>query len=401
MPRPPSMPDGFRVGLSICYDLRFPELYRSWAPATCWSCRPPSPKPPAARTGKSCCAHVRSRTSAMSSRSGQGGRHENGRETHGNSMLVDPWGNHSRPQAEGPGIVIGDVDPAFIADTAPACRRSNTAPLTMRFSDSLLPAPSRPCWRRSRSAYAILSATFGTIPRHRSTMRTSTSSTAAPRAGAWRRGSSNRAASNRPGRRRARLLGREDGLRVLRRHQPGALATPQRRCAASLPPGSNKLVPVMMRRKAKALYGADDPLASLPADAKVKLLERLEKLCPRHRSARRSRSWRTSPANTKWCWSPAATAALPPTCGHWCASRSRSSSSRTASASRARLAAVAASTTATSRRGAAALREGGGASGGHQPRCAPGAGRHDDRRRLGSGWPGILLHEAVGPRAGG
>ena len=40
--------------------------------------------------------------------------------------------------------------------------------------------------------------------------------------------------------------------------------------------GQHKLVPVMMRRKAKALYGADDPLASLPADAKVKLLERLE-----------------------------------------------------------------------------------------------------------------------------
>jgi TldD protein len=40
--------------------------------------------------------------------------------------------------------------------------------------------------------------------------------------------------------------------------------------------GQSKLVPVMMRKKAKALYGADDPLASLPAEAKVALLERLE-----------------------------------------------------------------------------------------------------------------------------
>jgi nitrilase len=48
---------------------------------------------------------------------GQGGHHENGRETHGNSMLIDPWGSIVDRKLKGPGIVIGEVDHAFIADT--------------------------------------------------------------------------------------------------------------------------------------------------------------------------------------------------------------------------------------------------------------------------------------------
>ncbi|HQO30329.1 MAG TPA: nitrilase-related carbon-nitrogen hydrolase, partial [Accumulibacter sp.] len=40
----------------------------------------------------------------------QGGRHENGRETHGNSLLIDPWGTIIDRKAKGPGIVIGDID---------------------------------------------------------------------------------------------------------------------------------------------------------------------------------------------------------------------------------------------------------------------------------------------------
>ncbi len=57
-----------RVGITICYDLRFPELFRQLGAAMsiCWCCPPPSPKPPAARTGKSCCAPAPSKTSAMS-----------------------------------------------------------------------------------------------------------------------------------------------------------------------------------------------------------------------------------------------------------------------------------------------------------------------------------------------
>ena len=48
--------------------------------------------------------------------SAQGGRHENGRETHGNSLLIAPWGEILGRQAKGPGIVIGELDHARIAE---------------------------------------------------------------------------------------------------------------------------------------------------------------------------------------------------------------------------------------------------------------------------------------------
>ena len=109
--------DGFRVGLSICYDLRFPELYRSLGACDLLVV-------PAAFTETTGRAHweILLRARAIENQCyvlaiGQGGRHENGRETHGNSMLVDPWGTILDRKLKGPGIVIGDVDPAFIADT--------------------------------------------------------------------------------------------------------------------------------------------------------------------------------------------------------------------------------------------------------------------------------------------
>ena len=62
-----------RIALSICYDLRFPELYRALgAGRPDPRCRPPSPTPPAARTGKSCCAPGPSRTNATCSQSDRG-----------------------------------------------------------------------------------------------------------------------------------------------------------------------------------------------------------------------------------------------------------------------------------------------------------------------------------------
>jgi predicted amidohydrolase len=110
-----------RVGLSVCYDLRFPELYRSLAG---------SDRPcdlilvPAAFTAVTGRAHWETLLRARAIENlcyvlapAQAGRHDNGRATFGHSMLVDPWGQvmACRTDTEGPGVVIGDVDPARIA----------------------------------------------------------------------------------------------------------------------------------------------------------------------------------------------------------------------------------------------------------------------------------------------
>ena len=58
----------------------------------CWRCRPPSPARPARRTGTCCSAPGRSRPARGSIAAAQGGSHEDGRETYGHSMIVDPWG---------------------------------------------------------------------------------------------------------------------------------------------------------------------------------------------------------------------------------------------------------------------------------------------------------------------
>jgi len=99
-----------RTGLSICYDLRFPELYRAMAPLDMIVM-------PAAFTYTTGSAHwellIRSRAvenQCYVLASGQGGRHENGRRTWGHSMLVDPWGEVLDVLPEGEGIVVGEVN---------------------------------------------------------------------------------------------------------------------------------------------------------------------------------------------------------------------------------------------------------------------------------------------------
>jgi nitrilase len=108
------------VGLSVCYDLRFPELYRALP-------RPDLILVPSAFTATTGKAHwellVRARAVenlAYVLAPAQGGRHENGRATYGHSMLVDPWGAVVANRPEGAGVVFGDVDPQVIA----ACRAS-------------------------------------------------------------------------------------------------------------------------------------------------------------------------------------------------------------------------------------------------------------------------------------
>ncbi len=105
-----------RVALSICYDLRFPELYRALAPVDLILM-------PAAFTDTTGRAHweILLRARAIENQCyllavGQGGRHENGRMTHGNSMNVDPWGEILDRKMKGPGVVIADLDHARIAE---------------------------------------------------------------------------------------------------------------------------------------------------------------------------------------------------------------------------------------------------------------------------------------------
>lgn len=105
-----------KVALSICYDLRFPELYRALAPVDLILV-------PAAFTETTGRAHweILLRARAIENQCyllavGQGGRHENGRLTHGNSMIIDPWGEILDRKLKGPGVVIADLDHDLIAD---------------------------------------------------------------------------------------------------------------------------------------------------------------------------------------------------------------------------------------------------------------------------------------------
>jgi len=108
-----------RLGLTVCYDLRFPALYRALAEAGATMLTIPSAF--TRQTGEPHW-HVLVRARAIENGSfvfaaAQGGKHENGRDTYGHSLIVDPWG---RIIAEGgiePGIVMAEIDPAEVANT--------------------------------------------------------------------------------------------------------------------------------------------------------------------------------------------------------------------------------------------------------------------------------------------
>ncbi|HWM49650.1 MAG TPA: carbon-nitrogen hydrolase family protein [Xanthobacteraceae bacterium] len=106
-----------RLGLSVCYDLRFPALYRALAEAGASFLAIPSAF--TRQTGEAHW-HVLMRARAIENgcfvfAAAQGGKHEDGRETFGHSLVVDPWG---RVLAEGgtePGVIYADIDPAQVA----------------------------------------------------------------------------------------------------------------------------------------------------------------------------------------------------------------------------------------------------------------------------------------------
>ena len=108
-----------RIGLSICYDLRFPELYRALgAPAPCdLLCVPSAFTYPTGEAHWELLLRARAvENQAYVIAPAQGGRHENGRRTWGHSMIVDPWGVVLACLAEGEGVVSAELDRARIAD---------------------------------------------------------------------------------------------------------------------------------------------------------------------------------------------------------------------------------------------------------------------------------------------
>ena len=104
---------GGRLGLTICYDLRFPALFRALAEGGASFLAVPSAftRP----TGEAHW-HVLQRARAIETgcfviAPAQGGQHANGRRTWGQSMLVDPWGEILAQRAHGPGVVCAELSP--------------------------------------------------------------------------------------------------------------------------------------------------------------------------------------------------------------------------------------------------------------------------------------------------
>lgn len=105
-----------RVGLSVCYDLRFPEMFRAMGEVDLIVL-------PSAFTYTTGSAHweVLLRARAIENQCyvmapAQGGRHPSGRRTYGDTLIADPWGKVLARRAEGAGVIISDIDPALIAE---------------------------------------------------------------------------------------------------------------------------------------------------------------------------------------------------------------------------------------------------------------------------------------------
>jgi predicted amidohydrolase len=105
-------------GLTICYDLRFPALYRSLAKAGAQFIAVPS-----AFTKQTGEAHWRVLLRARAIETGcfifapaQGGRHEIGRDTYGHSMIVSPWGEVIAEAGDAPAVILADIDTAQVVE---------------------------------------------------------------------------------------------------------------------------------------------------------------------------------------------------------------------------------------------------------------------------------------------
>lgn len=107
-----------KLGMTVCYDLRFPQLYRALAKSGASFLSVPSAftKP----TGEAHW-HVLLRARAIESGAfvfapAQGGKHENGRETYGHSLIVAPWGEVIAEAGIDPCVIMAEIDPAKVAE---------------------------------------------------------------------------------------------------------------------------------------------------------------------------------------------------------------------------------------------------------------------------------------------
>jgi deaminated glutathione amidase len=108
-----------RLGVSICYDIRFPQLFRAQAHAGCGMLTAPAAF--TRQTGEAHW-HVLQRARAIENgafvvSAAQAGRHADGRETFGHSLIVSPWGEVlAEAGGEGLEVIVADIDPALSAD---------------------------------------------------------------------------------------------------------------------------------------------------------------------------------------------------------------------------------------------------------------------------------------------
>jgi predicted amidohydrolase len=106
------------LGLTICYDVRFAALYRALAEAGAAFLTAPACF--TRQTGEAHW-HVLHRARAIETGSfmisaAQGGVHEDGRETYGHSLIVDPWGRVLAEAGTEPGVILAEIDTALVAD---------------------------------------------------------------------------------------------------------------------------------------------------------------------------------------------------------------------------------------------------------------------------------------------
>jgi len=107
-----------KIGLTICYDMRFPQLYRTLAQKGAFLLTAPSAF--TETTGKAHW-HILLRARAIENGAyvlapAQGGTHANGRKTYGHSLIVAPWGEILAEGGVEPGVILADIDPAAVTD---------------------------------------------------------------------------------------------------------------------------------------------------------------------------------------------------------------------------------------------------------------------------------------------